>query len=61
MIALLDNGLKLLDDEDRYYSFLSETWNFIPDNTTGDIIMKLKRVPIRTEKCDINKHFGEYQ
>ena len=61
MVALLDNGLKLLEDEDRYYTFLSEVWNFIPNNSSGSIIMDLVRVPIHTERCDIEKHFGEYK
>jgi len=61
MVALLDNGLKLLEDEDRYYYFLSEIWNFVPDNSTGAIVMNLKRVPIKTERCDIDKHFGQYK
>lgn len=61
MVALLDNGLKLLEDEDRYYTFYSEVWNFIPNNSTGNIVMDLKREVINTERCDINKHFGKYK
>ncbi len=61
MVALLDNGLKLLEDEDRYYTFYSEVWNFIPNNSSGSIVMDLVRVPIKTERCDLEKHFGEYK
>jgi hypothetical protein len=61
MIALLDNGLKLLENEDRYYSFMADIWSFTPDNKTGQIVMNLNRKKVETEKCDINKHFGEYK
>ena len=62
MVALLDNGLKLLEDEDRWYSFLSETWDFYPKNSSsGQIEMGLKRIKINTERCNIDKHFGKYK
>jgi len=62
MVALLDNGLKLLPEDDRWYSFLSETWDFYPNKTSnGTIEMALKRIKIETERCDINKHFGKYR
>jgi hypothetical protein len=61
MVALLDNGLKLINDEDRYYYFLADIWNFAPDNSTGSVVMNLTRVPVKTEKCNIDVHFGEYR
>lgn len=62
MVALLDNGLKLLPEEDRWYSFLSETWDFYPQNSTdGTIQMALTRKKILTERCNIDKHFGKYR
>jgi hypothetical protein len=61
MIALLDNGLKLIEEEDRYYYFLADIWTFTPNNSTGTIIMQLNRTTIQTEKCKLDKHFGEYK
>jgi hypothetical protein len=61
MVALLDNGLKLIDEEDRYYSFLADIWTFTPDNSTGTIVMRLNRTKIHTEKCKLDVHFGEYK
>jgi hypothetical protein len=61
MVALLDTGLKLLEDEDRYYTFYAELWDFAPDNKTGDTVMSVTKRHIVTEKCDIDKHFGEYK
>jgi hypothetical protein len=61
MVARLDNGLKLIENEDRYYYFLADIWNFSPDNSTGQIVMNLNRQRIQTEKCDLNKHFGKYK
>ena len=46
MVALLDNGIKLIDEEDRYYYFLADVWNFSPDNSTGSLVMNLKREKI---------------
>jgi len=61
MVALLDNGLKLLPEDDRYYTFYADIWNFYPDNSTGSVVMGLKRTPVKTERCDIDKHFGNYK
>lgn len=42
MVALLDNGLKLLPEDDRWYGFLSESWDFYPKETKeGSIEMGL--------------------
>ncbi len=61
MVALLDNGLKLIENEDRYYYFLADVWNFTPDNSTGQIVMNLLRQTVQTEKCNLDKHFGAYR
>jgi hypothetical protein len=61
MIALLDNGLKLIEEEDRYYNFLADIWSFTPNNSTGTVVMQLNRTTIQTEKCKLDKHFGKYQ
>jgi hypothetical protein len=61
MVALLDNGLKLIENEDRYYYFLSDIWNFSPDNSSGQIVMNLNRTKVETEKCNLDKHFGIYK
>lgn len=61
MIALLDNGLKLIEEEDRYYYFLADIWSFTPNNSTGSVVMQLDRKAIQAEKCVLDKHFGEYK
>lgn len=61
MVALLDNGLKLLPEDDRWYGFLSESWDFYPKTVNGSTEMLLKRTIIETERCDLDKHFGEWR
>jgi len=62
MVALLDNGLKLLPEDDRWYGFLSESWDFFPkQKEDGRIEMGLKRIKILTERCNLEKHFGKYK
>jgi hypothetical protein len=61
MVALLDNGLKLIENEDRYYYFLADIWNFSPDNSSGQIVMNLNRTKVETEKCNLEKHFGIFK
>jgi hypothetical protein len=61
MVALLDNGLKLIQNDNRYYNFLADIWNFSADNSIGQLVMNLNRERIHTEKCDFNIHYSEYK
>jgi hypothetical protein len=61
MIGVFSNLGKPISDDEKIYYIQSEIWNMYHDNTNGTIKQVAKRTLIQQEKCDINKHFGEYR
>jgi hypothetical protein len=61
MIGVFNNlGLPLLEDS-NIYNIQSEIWNMDYEYTNGSVKQVARRTLIQQEKCDIEKHFGQYK
>jgi hypothetical protein len=60
-VMLQDSTFKPLEDEDRNYYIVANMWEVTPDASTGILQLQTKISPIAIERCDLNKHFGQYR
>jgi hypothetical protein len=61
MIGLINNLGQIIQDDESVYVIKSEVWQIYNNNTNPMMQQMVKRASIILEKCDINKHFGEYK
>ena len=61
IIMLQDQSFKPIEDEERLYEASVNMWYAYPDDSTGITTMATHYEDVEIERCDLNKHFGEYR
>lgn len=61
MITIMNTFYESIPNQENIWYIRSQFWELKPDNSTGTNKMVTTVTEIPVEKCDINRHFGEYK